>query len=189
MTTGTLSLGRDWMRGECGIRPEATRIITTRPCCSNWNTVKGTQYTYNTHYSIYASNPQRLHDFVKSHAYNYMGHSKKFYLSLFYVLGTSTVISGQVPTCDSAHSYWIYSAGPLEDQATSTITWYPMHSHYPDTEPTSPYPNLIMAERLARKQQVYILKSLVSLDQGSAIQSGSYIPLFWDGNPKWKRSK
>ena len=53
-------------------------------------------------------------------------------LSLFYILGTSNVISR------------LYSASPLRDQATSTITWYPTQSHYPNIEPTSPCPILIL---------------------------------------------
>ena len=32
---------------------------------------------------------------------------------LFYVIETSKVISGRVPTCDSAHSSRLYSAAPL----------------------------------------------------------------------------
>ena len=35
-------------------------------------------------------------------------------------------------------------AALLGDQATSTMTWYPTHPHYPNTEPTSPCPILIM---------------------------------------------
>ena len=55
-----------------------------------------------------------------------------------YFLATSNVISGQVLTCDSAHSWRLYSAVPLGDQATSTMKCYPTQSHYPDTEPTCP---------------------------------------------------
>ena len=58
-------------------------------------------------------------------------------LLLFYVIATSKVISGQVPTGDSAHSWWLYSAALLRHQATSTLTWYPTQSYNPDTEPTS----------------------------------------------------
>ena len=62
-----------------------------------------------------------------------------------------------VPTsCDSAHSWRLHSAATLEDQVTSTMT---TPSHYPDTETTSPWPHN-NAERLARKQQVSIFKSL-----------------------------
>ena len=54
-------------------------------------------------------------------------------------LATPKVISGQVLTCDSVQSWWLYSAAPLGDQ-----TWYCYWSHYPDTEPTSTCPILIM---------------------------------------------
>ena len=40
------------------------------------------------------------------------------------------------------NSCWLNSSAPLGDQAASTMTWY--QSHYPDTEPTSPYPILVM---------------------------------------------
>ena len=63
-------------------------------------------------------------------------------LLLLYDLATSKVVSGQVPTCNSAHSWWLYSAAPLGHQATST--WYPTQSHYPNTEPISPCPTLTM---------------------------------------------
>ena len=59
-------------------------------------------------------------------------------LLLFYVLTTSKVISGWVPTCDNAHSL-------MANQATSTMTWYPTPLHCPDNEPTSPCPILIMS--------------------------------------------
>ena len=48
------------------------------------------------------------------------------------------------PGRDNAHSWRLYCAAPLGDQAGWTITWYPTQSHYPDTEPTSPYPLLLM---------------------------------------------
>ena len=52
---------------------------------------------------------------------------------LFYVITKSKVISEWVPNCDSAQSWRLYSAAPLGDQPTSTITWYSTQSHYPDT--------------------------------------------------------
>ena len=61
------------------------------------------------------------------------------------ILATSKVISWCEPNCDSAHKWWLYSAVSLGHQASSTMTCYPMKSHYPDTEPTSPYPILIMS--------------------------------------------
>ena len=47
-------------------------------------------------------------------------------------------------TCDSAHSWLLYSAVPLGDQTVSTVTLYPTQSHYPDIEPSSRCPILIM---------------------------------------------
>ena len=62
----------------------------------------------------------------------------------FYILATSKVISVWALTCDSAHSWELYSAVRLGDQTASTMTRYPTQSHYPDTEPTSPCLTLIM---------------------------------------------
>ena len=62
----------------------------------------------------------------------------------FYIFSISNVISGWVTTCESAHSWRFYSASPLGDQVTSTMTWYPTQSHYPDTDPIRPGPILIM---------------------------------------------
>ena len=67
-----------------------------------------------------------------------------FSLFVVYFLAKSKIISGRVWTCDSAHSWWLYSAVPLVDQAIITMTWYPTQSYYPDTEPTSHCPILIM---------------------------------------------
>ena len=40
---------------------------------------------------------------------------------------------------------WLCTHGDFRgNQATSTITWYPTQSHYPDTKPTSPCTVLIM---------------------------------------------
>ena len=61
-----------------------------------------------------------------------------------YVLAISKVISGRVLTSDSAHSWQLYSAAPLWNQATSTMIRYPTQLHYPDTEPSSPCPWLIL---------------------------------------------
>ena len=59
----------------------------------------------------------------------------------FYVLATSNVISGWVPTFDSAHSWRLYSAVPLGNQATSIMTRYPAQPCYPTV--TSPCPILL----------------------------------------------
>ena len=47
------------------------------------------------------------------------------FVALFYIRATYKV---WVPTCDSAHSWRLYSAGPLGKQATNTMTWYPTQS-------------------------------------------------------------
>ena len=67
---------------------------------------------------------------------------------LFYVLATSKIITGWAPTCGSVHSWWLYSAAPLGNQVTSTMTWYLTQSYYPDTKPTSPFHILIMSSAL-----------------------------------------
>ena len=43
------------------------------------------------------------------------------WLLLVYVLATSKVISGRVPTCDSAQSWRLYNTAPLGDQAVSIM--------------------------------------------------------------------
>ena len=50
-------------------------------------------------------------------------------------------------TCDRVHSWWLYSAAPLGNPTISTMTWYPTESYYPDVEPTSPCPSLIILSR------------------------------------------
>ena len=70
------------------------------------------------------------------------------------------VLSGRVPTCDSVYSWRLYtSPAPLEDQAASSMNQRLTQSHYPEVNQSSPYAS--NAERLARKRQVSIFKSLV----------------------------
>ena len=59
------------------------------------------------------------------------------------VLTISTVLSAQVLTCDSEHSWQLYSAAILGDQVTRSMTSYPIQSHYSDTDLTSPHRILI----------------------------------------------
>ena len=54
------------------------------------------------------------------------------------------IISGWMWLWLCVHSWQLYSAAPLTDHATGTITWYPTQSHYPDTELPSPCPILLM---------------------------------------------
>ena len=103
-------------------------------------------------------------------------------LLLFYVLATSKVILGWLRTCDSAHSWRIYSATSLEHQATSTMTWLLSHSvtlswHWANQ--SFPYRN--NAEHQARKRQGSILKSSVWLYQGSNPRGSDSNPILWDG--------
>ena len=118
--------------------------------------------------------------------YKYLNHSKSRYglkwdiwkqrftnpgfvcLLMFCTLATYKIMSGPAPTCDSAHSWWLYSAAPLGNQFTSTMTWYPWHW----AKQSLPYPN--KASRLAGKRQVSIFKSLVWLDQGSSKTVGRH---------------
>ena len=62
-----------------------------------------------------------------------------------YVLATYKVKSGRVPTCNCAHSWRLYSAVSLGHQTAGTMACYPIQSHYPDTDPTSPCPILIIS--------------------------------------------
>ena len=87
------------------------------------------------------------------------------FVCLFYILATSEVISGRVPICDSRHSWRIYSAAPLGDQATSCMTLYPTRSHYPEhwAAQSLPYPS--NTKYLVRNQRVSIFKSFVWFHQ------------------------
>ena len=67
------------------------------------------------------------------------------------------------PTGDSAHSWWLYSAAQLGYQAASTMTCT-TQSHYPDTEPTSPCPILLMLSANLGSDKYQFYKSLVWID-------------------------
>ena len=67
-------------------------------------------------------------------------------------------------TCEDAHSWRLYSSAPLRNQATSTVSWYPTQLHYPETEPTSPCPILIMPSNWLVSDMYQFYKSLVWLD-------------------------
>ena len=73
-----------------------------------------------------------------------MGDETIGWLLELYVLATSMVISGWVPIYDSAHSWWLYSTAPVGDQTANTMTRCPSKLHYPNTEPASPCPILII---------------------------------------------
>ena len=88
----------------------------------------------------------------------WLGSYTNYRLIRFLVGGRSFISSsGWVPTCDSAHSWRLYGAAPLGDQAVSTITWYPIQSQYPDTEPTSPCPILVKPDAWLRSNKYKLL--------------------------------
>ena len=67
-------------------------------------------------------------------------------------------------TLDSVHWWWLYGAAPLEDHSASIMTWYPTQSHYPDTEPTSPCPILIIPSTRRGSNMYTFWKSVIWLD-------------------------
>ena len=85
----------------------------------------------------------------------------------FFILTTLKAISRRLPPCDGTQSWWICCAGPLRNQAASTITWYPHQSHYPNTEPNSPCPILIIPSTWLGSDKYQFYKSLVWLNQDS----------------------
>ena len=81
-------------------------------------------------------------DSVERHVYdggNWLGVGWLVELS---ILAPSKVISGWLLTCDSVQSWWFDSAASSGNQAAG-MTWYPPHSHYPDSELTMPCPILL----------------------------------------------
>ena len=62
----------------------------------------------------------------------------------FYILATYRVISGWVPTCDSVHSWQLYIAALLGNQAADTMTRYSIQSQYPAIERISLCPILLL---------------------------------------------
>ena len=74
------------------------------------------------------------------------------FLLVFYVLATYMVISGWGLARGSAHSWHLY------------ITLYPIQSHYPDTDLTSPCPILLMPNTRLGSDKYQFYKSLVLLD-------------------------
>ena len=61
---------------------------------------------------------------------------------LFDVLATSKVIPAWALTCDSAHSWQLYSIAPLGGLAAITMTRYPTQSDYPSTA----QPDLVLSK-------------------------------------------
>ena len=142
---------------------ETTRIqrLTTR----TWYT---TQWSSSNLASCYKGAISLTIHWLFSHKYGSISHDLigwlVGWLVEFYMLATSTVISGRVPTYDIGHSWWHYSAAPLGNQATSTMNWYRIQSHYPNTELTSPYLILLMPSARLRSDKYRFDKSLVWFD-------------------------
>ena len=65
-------------------------------------------------------------------------------LLLFYVLATSQVTSGRVPTSDSLHALRLYGAAQLGNQAPCTMTRYILQLHYPNYVLISACPIIVM---------------------------------------------
>ena len=86
---------------------------------------------------------------------------------LFYILPTSQIISGRVPTCDSVHLWQLYNTAPLGDQATDTRTLYSTQSHYLYTDLTSHRPILLMSRSRLGNDKDQFDKSLVWFDWDS----------------------
>ena len=63
--------------------------------------------------------------------------TSRIWWSFMYIVETSRVISRWVLVCDSAHSWRLYSAVPLGDQAVSTRIQYPTLWDYSDAELSS----------------------------------------------------
>ena len=78
-----------------------------------------------------------------------------------YILVACNGILGLEPTSDSAHSLELYTAAWLEDQASSTMTWSPTQSYYPDILLTSSCPILLMPRTKLRSHMYQFSKSLV----------------------------
>ena len=93
----------------------------------------------------------------------YIWTKTKFLKVFFYDLATAKFVSGQVPTYDSAYSWRLYSAAPLQKEAVSTMTWYPTQSHL-DTDSTGPILLILSTWLGSDKYQFY--NSLFWLDPG-----------------------
>ena len=84
---------------------------------------------------------------------------------------------GRALTCDSAHSWQLYSTVSLELEAAGTMTCYPSMAHYPDTQPTNPCPVLIMLSARLGSDMYQFSKSLVWLNQSSKTVRSRFEPI------------
>ena len=73
-----------------------------------------------------------------------------------YGLATSTVISRRARTCNTAHSWWFYSADPLGDRLPPMPPDFALY--YPNIELTSPWPIKNSPKHQAMKWQAPIFK-------------------------------
>ena len=79
----------------------------------------------------------------------------------FYILATSKLISGWVPTCDIP-----YSVAQLGNQVVAdTMTWFWTQSHYPDTELAGPWFILVIQSARLGCDKYRFCKSFVWLGQ------------------------
>ena len=81
-----------------------------------------------------------------------------------YVLATSVVILWWVSTCHSEHSWRLYNACPLGNQA---MTQYPTQSHHPNTKQNGCWPILLTLGTWLGSNKHRFYKSLLWLDQES----------------------
>ena len=115
---------------ECPRPPCLARLTFSTSASSRAYMVATYTYTYTYTYTCMSIFHVDIHRST-IHVYAYTSMLVSFLL--FYMLATSTVISGCTPICDNTHSLRLYSAALLGDHAASTVTLYPTQSHYPDT--------------------------------------------------------
>ena len=105
------------------------------------------------------------------------------YFLEFYILATLNIISGRVPTCDTALSWQLHSATLLGDQAARVMTWYPTQSHYAGIGLTSPCPLLIMPSVRIGSDNYQFCVSLVWLEWESnfrpSVPEACALPIRW----------
>ena len=75
---------------------------------------------------------------------------------------------------NNAYLWQPNSTAPLGNQVTGSMTPYPTQPHYPDTEPTSPSPNLLMLSARLGSEKYQFYNSLVWLDREANSWSSSF---------------
>ena len=90
----------------------------------------------------------------------WLGHYYENVFNAIYVPATYKVILRLVLTCDNEHPPVVYSAAPLGNLCTSTITQYLTQSHYPDTKITIPCSiRIISSSRLGSDMYILVFES------------------------------